>query len=119
MVPAAGLVVRQTGGLLAFTGGDGAIGTGLATGGATRSGGLLADTGAAGGTATMTPWLGTATGVRFMAGRTAVVENVDAGCGMPFPGLMPAACRISGRTSGALKTGALTMALSGIATRLA
>ena len=54
-----------------------------------------------------------------MAGRAAAVENVDAGGGMPFPGLMPAACRISGRTSGALNTGALVMALSGIATRLA
>ena len=54
-----------------------------------------------------------------MVGRAAAVENVDAGGGMPFPGLTPAACRISGRTSGAVKTGALAMALAEIATRLA
>jgi hypothetical protein len=54
-----------------------------------------------------------------MAGRAAAVEYVAAGGGMPFPGLIPAACRSSGLASGALETGALAIALSGIATRLA
>jgi hypothetical protein len=54
-----------------------------------------------------------------MAGRAAAVENVDAGGGMPFPGPTPAARRICGRTSGAVKAGTLAMTLSEIATRLA
>jgi hypothetical protein len=57
--------------------------------------------------------------VLVLAGRVAIAEYVDAGGGNPFPGLNPAACRISGRTSGALSTGALVMALSEMATRLA
>ena len=74
---------------------------------------------AAGGTGTASPWIGVvpdcdaALGVR-MAGAYAA----EAGAGIPFPGLIPGLCRISGRTEGVSSIGALAAAPADTATRL-
>ena len=94
------------------TGGDppGAELTGVETPAGTRE---------AVGTGTVTPWLGTAPmGATVLGCRGIAVYVVDAGNGIPFPGLIPGVRRVSGEIVGTTTTGALAMALAGIATIL-
>lgn len=73
----------------------------------------------AGVTGTVSGWLDVAPpGDAVLGVRMAGAYKAEAGAGTPFPGLMPALCRISGRTPGAASTGALAAAPAERATRL-
>lgn len=64
-------------------------------------------------------WLGVTLPCDAVLGvRMAGAYEAEAGAGTPLPGLMPAPCRISGRTEGAASTGALATAPADTATRL-
>jgi hypothetical protein len=107
-----------------LTVGKGKTCVGLATAGGTPDAELTgvetpAGTRETGGTGTVTPWLGPAPmGATVRGCRGVAVYVVDAGSGIPFPGLIPGDWRISGPIAGAASTGALAMALAGIATIL-
>ena len=107
-----------------LTAGNTKVCVGLATAGGAPGAELTgvdtpAGTRETGGTGTVTPWLGPAlTGATILGCRGVAVYVADAGSGIPFPGLIPGDWRISGPIVGAVSTGAVAMALAGLATIL-